>query len=122
MEGEDCNAGAELFLQRRVGEMIAILNGGWRSVPCRRGVTRREVGNAGRSRLKASPHLKAIVDPRRHSAKVTRIFNRCHAHGLIPKIPHSRRWRLTKQERIAMTASVLLRDVQFPITYMKLTA
>ena len=62
MEGEDCNAGAELFLQRRVGEMIAILNGGWRSVPCRRGVTRREVGNAGRSRLKASPHLKAIVD------------------------------------------------------------
>ncbi len=56
------------------------------------------------------------------SAKVTRIFNRCHAHGLIAKIPHARRWRLTKQGRIAMTASVQLRDVQFPITHMKLTA
>ena len=75
-----------------------------------------------RNKLKDSPHLKEILDPRRQSAKVTRIFNRCHAHGLIAKIPHSRRWRLTKQERIAMTASVLLRDVQFPITYMKLTA
>ena len=42
-----------------------------------------------RKKLKDSPHLKDIADP---SAKVTRIFNRCHAHGLIAKIPHSRRW------------------------------
>jgi hypothetical protein len=75
-----------------------------------------------RQKLKDSPHLQHIVDPRRQSAKVTRIFNRCHAHGLIAKIPHSRRWRLTKQGRIAMTASIQLRDVQFPITHMKLTA
>ena len=54
--------------------------------------------------------------------QVTRIFNRCHAHSLIAKIPHSRRWRLTKQGRIAMTASIQLRDIQFPITHMKLTA
>ena len=47
-----------------------------------------------RNKLKDSPHLKEILDPRRQSAKVTRIFNRCHAHGLIAKIPHSRRWRL----------------------------
>ena len=72
--------------------------------------------------LKDSPHLKDITDPRRQSAKVTRIFNRCHAHRLIAKIPHSRRWRLTKQGRIAMTASIQLRDIQFPITHMKLTA
>ena len=75
-----------------------------------------------RQKLKDSPHLKDIADPRRQSAKVTRIFNRCHAHGLIAKIPHSRRWRLTKQGRIAMTASIQLRDVQFPITHLKLTA
>ena len=75
-----------------------------------------------RQKLKDSPHLKNITDGRRQSAKVTRIFNRCHAHGLIAKIPHSRRWRLTKQGRIAMTASIQLRDVQFPITHMKLTA
>ena len=35
------------------------------------------------------PHLKNITDERRQSAKVTRIFNRCHAHGLIAKIPRA---------------------------------
>jgi hypothetical protein len=67
-----------------------------------------------RNKLKDSPHLKGITDTRRQSAKVTRIFNRCHAHGLIAKIPHSRRWRLTTQGRIAMTAAIQLRDGQFP--------
>jgi hypothetical protein len=75
-----------------------------------------------RQKLQDSPHLKGITDPRRQSAKVTRIFNRCHAHGLIAKIPHSRRWRLTRHGRIAMSASIQLRDVQFPITHMKLAA
>ena len=75
-----------------------------------------------RNKLKNSPHLKDIADPRRQSAKVTRIFNRCHAHGLIAKIPHSRCWRLTRNGRVAMTASIQLRDVQSPITHMKLTA
>lgn len=37
--------------------------------------------------LKGSPHLKDINDPRRQSAKVTRIFNRCHTHGFIAKSP-----------------------------------
>ena len=75
-----------------------------------------------REKLKDSPRLKNITDPRRQNAKGTRIFNRCHAHGLIAKIPHSRPWRLTKQGRIAMTASIQLRDVQFPITHRKLSA
>jgi hypothetical protein len=70
--------------------------------------------------LKDPPHLKDITDALRQSAKVTRIFNRCHAHGLIAKIAHSRRWRLTKQGRIAMTASIQLRDIQFPITVGKI--
>jgi hypothetical protein len=38
------------------------------------------------------------------------------------KIPHSRRWRLTRLGRIAMSASVQLLDVQFPISHMKLAA
>ena len=75
-----------------------------------------------RQKLEDSTHLKGITDPRRQSAEVTRIFNRCHAHGLIAKIPHSRRWRLTRHGRIAMSASIQLRDVQFPISHMKLTA
>jgi len=63
-----------------------------------------------------------VVYDRRKSAKVTRIFNCCLAHGLIAKIPHSRRLPLTRHGRIGMTASIQLRDVQFPITHMKLTA
>ena len=33
--------------------------------------------------LKDSPHLKDIADPKRKSAKISRLLNRCHAHGLI---------------------------------------
>ena len=75
-----------------------------------------------RNRLKDSPHLKHLTDPQRQSAKVSRILGRCHAHGLIAKIPRSRRWKVTKQGRIAMSASVQLRDTQFPILHMKLAA
>src|SRR2546427_11433684 len=72
--------------------------------------------------LKDSSHLNGIPDPKRKSAKVTRILNRCHAHELIAKIPHSRRWRLTKHGRIAMSAAVQLRDIQFPISHLKAAA
>ena len=72
--------------------------------------------------LKDSPHLKDIADPKRKSAKVSRLLNRCHAHGLIAKIPHSRRWRVSKDGRIAMCAAVQLRDVQFPISHLTAAA
>jgi hypothetical protein len=67
-----------------------------------------------RNKLKDSPHLKDISDTRRQSAKVTRIFNRCHAHGLIAKIPHSRRWRVSKLGRIAMSASIPITRCPIP--------
>ena len=75
-----------------------------------------------RGKLNDSTHLKDIADPKRRSGKVTRILGRCHAHGLIAKIPHSRRWRVTKQGRIPMSAAVQLRDVQFPISHLKAAA
>jgi hypothetical protein len=69
--------------------------------------------NAGiRQILEDSPHLNAVADPKRKSAKISRILKRCHAHELIAKIPHSRRWRVTKHGRIAMSAAIQLRDVQ----------
>lgn len=37
-------------------------------------------------------------------------------------IPHSRRWRVTKQGRIAKSAAVQLRDIQFPISHLKAAA
>ena len=72
--------------------------------------------------LKDSPHLNGVADSKRQSSKVSRILNRCHAHELIAKIPHSRRWRVTKHGRIAMSAAVQLRDVQFPISHLKAAA
>jgi hypothetical protein len=75
-----------------------------------------------RRKLQDSTHLKGIADPGRQSAKVTRIFNRCHAHGLIAKIPRSRRWKLTSHGRMAMASSLQLRDIQFPITHFSFHA
>jgi hypothetical protein len=43
---------------------------------------------------------------RRHRGRVTRLLKRLHAHGLIAKIPHSRRWRTTAHGRALMIASL----------------
>ena len=64
--------------------------------------------------LKDSPHLQGIAEPKRKSAKITRILNRCHAHELIAKIPHSRRWRVTKHGRIAMSQQYNYATFSFP--------
>jgi hypothetical protein len=48
-------------------------------------------------RLAGTAHLKAVgPEQRRRSAKVSRILQRFRAHGLIAKIPHSRKWRTTR--------------------------
>jgi hypothetical protein len=58
--------------------------------------------------------LKTISDAKRQSAKVSRLLYRCHAHRLIARVPHSRRWRVTRLGRIAMAASIQFREIQFP--------
>ena len=75
-----------------------------------------------RDKLHDSPFLKTVPDPKRQSAKVSRLLHRCHAHGLIAKIPHSRRWRVTRLGRVAMAASIQLRQIQFPAAYMKVAS
>jgi hypothetical protein len=72
-----------------------------------------------RDKLRDSPFLKTLSDAKRQSAKVSRLLHRCHAHGLIAKVPHSRRWRVTRLGRVAMAASIQLREIQFPAAYMK---
>jgi hypothetical protein len=68
----------------------------------------------------ANVHLKGLEqDPRRASAKVTRIFQRLHAHGLIAKIPHSRRWRTTKLGYRIMSAAIRMRMESFPALLAK---
>ena len=45
-----------------------------------------------------------------------------HALKFPTRFPYSPRWRLNRYGRIARSASNQLRDVQLPITYIKLTA
>jgi hypothetical protein len=58
----------------------------------------------------------------RHADRVTRMFNRLHAHGYIAKIPRTRRWRVTPLGRTAMAAVIDVRDHGFPAAFAKLAA
>jgi hypothetical protein len=55
----------------------------------------------------------AASDPRQ-SARVSRALKRLHIHGLIAKIPRSRRWRVTDAGNLLMSAAVRLREEYFP--------
>jgi hypothetical protein len=59
---------------------------------------------------------------RRHAARVTRLFNRLHAHGYIAKIPRTRRWRVTDLGRAAMSAVIDVRENAFPTAFSKAAA
>ena len=48
--------------------------------------------------------------PLKASAKVGRCFRRLHAHGLIAKIPRTRRWRVTAYGHQSMGTSPHLRE------------
>jgi hypothetical protein len=60
-----------------------------------------------------------INNPKKQSAKVSRILSRFHAHKLIAKIPHSHRWRVTYRGKQIMATSLCLRDVAFPELFRK---
>jgi hypothetical protein len=83
------------------------------------GFTNREV----RARLASTFHLRSCGhDPRKQSAKVSRTFRRFHAHGLIAKIPRTRRWRVTRYGRQVMGTSLYLREHHFPNAYSRIAA
>jgi hypothetical protein len=54
------------------------------------------------------------VARRRQSARVSRQLKRLHVHGLIAKIPRTRRWRVTDAGHLLMSAAVRLREEYFP--------
>ena len=69
-------------------------------------------------RLKlARTSIPLAPDARKQSAQVTRLFRRLHAHGLIAKIPHARRWRVSLSGRRIMAAALKLREVAYPSLY-----
>jgi hypothetical protein len=86
---------------------------------CLRGFNNSDI----RARLASTVHLRACgQDPKRESAKVSRTFRRFHAHGLIAKVPRTRRWRVTLYGRRVMGTSLYLRDHHFPEAYSRIAA
>jgi hypothetical protein len=86
---------------------------------CLRGFNNRDI----RARLASTVHLRACgQDPKKASAKISRTFRCFHAHGLIAKVPRTRRWRVTLYGRRVMGTSLYLRDYHFPEAYFRIAA
>src|SRR3989442_6216718 len=62
-----------------------------------------------RDKLTASV-LRLHDDPKKASSQVSRLLHRLHLHGLVAKIPRSRRWRVTAFGYSVMGAAVKLRQ------------
>ena len=58
--------------------------------------------------------LRLHDDPEKASAQVSRLLHRLHFHGLVAKIPRSRRWRVTAFGYTIMGTAVKLRQRDFP--------
>ena len=81
---------------------------------CLRGFANKDI----RARLASTPHLRQCrKDSRKESAKISRILRRFRAHGLIAKIPRTRRWRVTVYGRRVMGTALYLRHHDFPRQY-----
>ena len=81
---------------------------------CLRGLSNRDL----RSRLTGTRWLRASAsNPKKARAKVGRCFRRLHAHGLIARIPRTRRWRVTSYGRQAMGTLLDLHEHHFPNVY-----
>jgi len=51
---------------------------------------------------------------RRISARISRLLKRMHVHGLIAKVPRSRRWRVTQNGQTLMSAILTLHHENYP--------
>jgi hypothetical protein len=56
-----------------------------------------------------SPHLR-----RRHARKVSRLLKRLHAHGLLAKVPRTRRWRPTEKGAALMITVLKCHYERYP--------
>lgn len=62
------------------------------------------------------------AETRRQSARVTRKLHLLHAHGLLAKIPRSRRWRVTVRGAEIMGAAIHYRERALPEEIMAMAA
>lgn len=51
------------------------------------------------------------------AGKVSRLLRRLHVYGLIAKVPHARRWRVTKKGLRVFSSALRLCDYVFPQLY-----
>jgi hypothetical protein len=54
---------------------------------------------------------------RQLAAKVSRLLHRLHLYGLIAKVPHARRWRVTNKGLRLFSSALRLREYAFPELY-----
>jgi hypothetical protein len=66
-----------------------------------------------RAKLARTPFPLA-AESEKQPGQITRLLRRLHAHGLIAKIPRSRRWRVSFGGRRLMASAIKLREVAFP--------
>ena len=59
-------------------------------------------------------YSKDTCERKRQSAKTSRLLQLLRAHGLIAKVPHSRRYRLTLKGVKFMSAIIFLREKTMP--------
>ena len=64
------------------------------------------------------PDPRDTTERRRRSAAAGRLLKRLHVRGLIAKVPHTRRWRLTHHGRHLLTAAVQTYQRHFPQTFL----
>ena len=71
-----------------------------------------------RERLASSPLLRACGrGVAKQFAKVSRLLKRFHIHGLIARIPRTRRCRLTKKAWLLLSAAISWKEGTFPALY-----
>lgn len=68
-----------------------------------------------REKLIETQQLKRFPEAKKASAKVSRILNRFHTHGLIAKIPRSRKWKVTVLGYRLMSTSLKIRKIEFQV-------
>jgi len=103
-------------LARRDAELFqSMMDGNY----CLRGFANRDI----RQRLASTAHLRQCAnDPKKASSKISRILRRFRAHGLIAKIPRTRRWRVTVYGHRAMGTALYLRNHDFSRAYPQVAA
>jgi hypothetical protein len=95
----------------------ALLKAVMRGEHCIHGLRNRDLAQA-----LSLPTPRDPDEARRQSARLTRKLHLLHAHGLIAKIPRSRRWRVTAKGAAVMGAAIHYRERALPEEIMKLAA